>query len=95
MKKWPNIGERIKERIVSLGFQHYDGRPNVGVFSLQRDYNPVYLYRWIGGATPDYENIIRLARDLEVSPCWLMFGEEGTLVPTLSARRVAGKKRAP
>ena len=80
MKKWPNIGDRMRQRLLHLGFVR-DGKADVMRFALERGYHHVYLYRWIGGATPDYDNIIRLARDLETSPSWLMFGEAGTSVP--------------
>jgi transcriptional regulator with XRE-family HTH domain len=80
MKKWPNIGDRIRERLLRLGYER-NGKPDVMRFALEKGVLPVYLYRWIGGATPDYDNIIRLARDLETSPGWLMFGDAATAIP--------------
>jgi len=103
MKKWPKIGERISERLRALGYWRGDGRPDVMRFSLERRYVYIYLYRWLGGATPDHENIYRLAADLQVSPSWLLFGEEGALIPTspptkplaVSPARRSGRGRRP
>ena len=81
MKKWPNIGERIKERLLALGFQRPNGQPDVMRFSAERRFLHVYIYRWLSGSLPDYHNMIRLAEDLKCSPCWLMFGDAGVLVP--------------
>jgi hypothetical protein len=90
MKKWPNIGDRITERLLALGFRRVNGKPDVMGFSFRNGWNHVYLFRWIGGSTPDYDNIIKLSAQLEVSPSWLMFGEQGTQVPSL-----AGESKPP
>jgi transcriptional regulator with XRE-family HTH domain len=95
MAKWPKIGDRLRERLQAVGYWR-DGRPEVGRFCVERGYLTTYLYRWLSGATPDHENIYRLARDLGVSPSWLLFGEDGDVIPggpqLLPSRGAAGSQ---
>jgi transcriptional regulator with XRE-family HTH domain len=79
MKKWPGIGDRILEGLRRLGYASERGKLGVDVmrFSAEHGYTITYLYRWLGGtATPDRDNLFRLARDLKVEPAWLLFGDE-------------------
>ena len=73
----PNLGlgERLRTRLRALGYWKND-RPDVARFALERGYRPQYIYAWLRDRVPDYENLIRLARDLNVTPDWLRFGAE-------------------
>jgi PAS domain S-box-containing protein len=71
----PGIGTRIRQRLIELGYSR-SGRPDVARFCAERDYRPQYVYAWLTGRTPSYENLERLAGDLRVSRSWLAVGEE-------------------
>lgn len=72
MRKWPGLGERIAQRVRELGFR------NLAQFADAKGYRITYIYKWAGGATPDRSNLERLAKDLDVHPAWLLFGDEIT-----------------
>lgn len=69
------FGDRVKARLRALGYWKND-RPDTPRFALERGYRPQYVYAWLRDRIPDYENLIRLARDLSVTPDWLRFGAE-------------------
>lgn len=69
-RNWPGLGERIKQRVEDLGFK------NIAQFADAKGYRITYAYKWAAGTTPDRENLERLARDLQVHPAWLLFGDE-------------------
>ena len=69
------FGDRLKARLRALGYWKND-RPDTPRFALERGYRPQYVYAWLRDRIPDYENLIRLARDLNVTPDWLRFGAE-------------------
>src|SRR5262245_2011775 len=90
MGKWPGLGDRIRERIVALGFTTKDGSADVQRFALAKGYLPNYLYRWGTDTTPDRDNLLRLAKDLECSPAWLLFGVEVKLPRVRNGARFLG-----
>lgn len=69
-RNWPGLEQRIKERVAALGFK------NLAQFADAKNYRITYIYKWAAGTTPDRENLERLAKDLEVHPAWLLFGDE-------------------
>lgn len=69
-RNWPGLGERIQQRIAALGFK------NPAQFADAKGYRITYIYKWAAGTTPDRANLERLAKDLEVHPAWLLFGDE-------------------
>src|SRR3972149_3450170 len=73
MSRFPGIGTRIRARLRVLGYWK-KGRPDVLRFCQEREHRPQYLYAWLRDRLPTYENLVRLARDLDVSPEWVMFG---------------------
>lgn len=81
MPAWPGLGERIKQRIQALGYK------NPAQFAEARRIRIQYIYRWISGATPDRENLEQLAKELEVAPPWLLFGDEVPMKPTRRIRK--------
>jgi PAS domain S-box-containing protein len=97
----PGIGKRIGRRLVELGFSK-SGRPDVARFCVENGYRPQYVYAWLAGRTPTYENLERLATDLGVSRSWLAVGDESTNVIAQEATaseaprgRPAGRPQAP
>ena len=83
------FGERLRTRLKALGYWKHD-RPDVARFTLERRYRPQYIYAWLRDRLPDYDNLIRLARDLQVTPDWLRFGEQGA-----AQVLAAGMRRPP
>jgi PAS domain S-box-containing protein len=75
MPRLPGIGKRIGARLLDLGFRK-GGRADVARFCVEKGYRPQYVYAWLAGRTPSYENLERLAADLGVSRSWLAVGEE-------------------
>jgi len=84
------FGDRVHERLVALGYVKRD-KPDVSRFCREMDYRPQYVYAWLKGRLPRLGSLERLASDLEVSPAWLMFGEEQT---EMAEARVATTTRA-
>lgn len=76
---YENVGERMKERLLALGYVTAEGTPHIARFIREYRYDSRYFYRWANkGATPAGENLERLAQDLGVTRAWLLFGDEGT-----------------
>jgi hypothetical protein len=67
MPKLPGIGKRIERRLVELGYSGA-GRPDVAKVCAEKSYRPQYLYAWVSGRTSSWENLVRLAADLGVTP---------------------------
>lgn len=89
MAKWPGIGKRIRERFHALGYVKDDGRADVIRFALDHRYVHTYVYKWLDDTTPSRDNLYRLARDLGVSPAWLLFGDAPVHPPKHPRRPVA------
>src|SRR5256714_1208766 len=73
MNRFPGVGRRIRQRLKATGYWR-DGRPDIARFCADKNYRSQYLYAWLGDRVPAYENLVRLARDLEVPAEWVMFG---------------------
>ncbi len=77
MNRFPGVGRRIRERLKATDYWK-DGRPEIARFCSDKGYRPQYLYAWLGDRVPSYENLGRLAQDLDVPPEWIMFGTGAT-----------------
>jgi transcriptional regulator with XRE-family HTH domain len=88
MAQWPGLGERIRQRLVELGYKQSNGKADILAFSLKHSYLPMYLYKWVNaGVMPSRENVEKLSRDLNVSAPWLLFGNEVDKAPNPPRRR--------
>ncbi len=76
MRMSREIGKRIESRLEALGYWK-NGRADVSRFCRERGYPPQYVYSWLKGRVPQFENLIRLGADLAVAPAWLLFGDNG------------------
>lgn len=75
MSRWPGLGERIRQRLLDLGYVQGDGKPDIMRFCDERRYRSTYFYKWANyNVTPDASNLERLASDLGVTPELLVFG---------------------
>lgn len=69
------MGERLVAQLTELGWVK-NGHPDIRGFAKAHGYDPTYLYRWKDGAFITYDNLRRVARDLQVSAAWLLLGPE-------------------
>ena len=76
MRTTREIGKRIESRLQALGYWK-NGRPVVSRFCREKGYLSQYVYSWLKGRVPQFENLIRLGADLVVAPAWLLFGDNG------------------
>ena len=92
----PGLGQRLVERIKAKGYADPDSKFGIKVteFALDHRYAPGSVFKWIGDVVvPDHETILRLARDVDALPGWLLFGDEETRspkAPRRQGRRTAG-----
>lgn len=94
MPKLPDIGKRMRGRLSELGYSKA-GRPDVAKFCAEKGYRPQYVYAWLAGRTPSYENLVRLAADLGVSRSWLAVGDEALVVAAAEGSRDSLEARQP
>src|SRR3972149_6327398 len=59
MNGFPGVGIRIQARLKALGYSK-NGRPDILRFCQERAYRPQYLYAWLRGRLPAWENLVRL-----------------------------------
>jgi len=88
------FGDRVHRRLVGLGYVKRD-KPDVSRFCRERDYRPQYVYAWLKGRLPRAGYLERLAGDLQVSPAWLMFGEQSAQMAEVRASMAWGAGAAP
>ena len=76
-QRFPGVGQRIARRLNALGYWKA-GRADVRRFCLEKQYTPQNVYKWLGNdSIPSYENLPRLARDLDAPMCWILLGGPG------------------
>ncbi len=63
-----------------------DEHPDVARFCDEKGYRPQYVYGWLRGRIPTYENVKRLARNFDVPLSWLMLGDEADRAVAVQAR---------
>jgi transcriptional regulator with XRE-family HTH domain len=88
MAQWPGLGKRLRERLVELGYRQANGKPDILGFSIKHSYLAMYLYKWANaGVMPSHENVERLAKDLDVTAPWLLFGDAVEKKPQIKGRK--------
>ena len=70
----PRLGTRIAERFEKLGYWR-KGKPDVRRFCHENRYLPQYVYGWLKDRVPSMRNLEKLARDLQTTSAWLLFGD--------------------
>src|ERR1051325_9316880 len=86
MKKLVGLGERLVDCIKAKGYADPDAKFGIAVtrFALDHRYPPGFVYKWVSGAAiPEYDTMLRLARDLDTTAGWLHYGD----TPKTSRRR--------
>ena len=76
MAAYTGVGTRIREQMVKLGYVRPDGEPDVQRFSWDFRYDRTLLYAWLADKATPFKDLIRLARDLQISVEWLLTGQE-------------------
>lgn len=88
--KWPGLGERITQGLKNKGYWK-NGKPEVIRFCIERGFVPNYLYKWLAGTMPGYDNLIKLCTVLGMTPAELVFGpDEGQGAVNAFVFEVAG-----
>lgn len=93
----PGIAERLRAKMREHGYWlDTRDRPAAMRFAEERGYDLIVLLRWLDGVQPSWDNLYRLAGDFDVTPAWLLFGEDGgrELVKDSTSASVAKKPRA-
>ncbi len=75
-EQWRGFGQRVRQRMRALGYVRADGSEDISRFTLENRYVVTLFYKYLTNTTPSRENLLRLAKDLEVSPGWLLFGDD-------------------
>lgn len=85
---WSGLGSRLKQAMIAAGYVMKDGDADCQRFGMKHGWLPNYLYRWTKEEnTPDETNLRRLAAALNVTPWWLMFGDEVSQTPARPRKR--------
>jgi hypothetical protein len=69
--RYPGIGDRIRQRLRELGYWKAE-RADVSKFCTEKGYLTQSVYGWMKGVIPSYDNLVRLARDLETTPEYIL-----------------------
>lgn len=92
MAQWAGLGERIRERLLALGYEKH-GRADILRFCLEHRLVAANVYRWVNAnVMPERDNVLHLAELLKVSPAWLLFGDEAEVAQKTGDRP---KRRVP
>jgi transcriptional regulator with XRE-family HTH domain len=89
-RKFPGVGDRIRECLKSRGYVK-DGREDVPRFMRENGYHTNEIYAWMKDRVPGLPTLQRLCRDLDCPLAWLLLGEEGIAELRAFERRRASK----
>jgi|SRR5262245_22154579 len=73
---YAQVGRRIRERLLSLGYVKADGEPDVQRFCWDHRFGTTHVYAWLADRMTPFKDLIRLCTALECSAEWLLTGEE-------------------
>jgi hypothetical protein len=100
MPTFLGVGRRMKERLRALGYTKPNGDLRVQDFALDKRYTVAFFYDWLGDRRTPIRDLERLARDLETTPAWLLFGVAEVVAPAAAPAaprppRSTGSARRP
>ena len=96
MAKFPGVGERMKERLRAIGYVKPNGDLRVSDFCLDHRYQGTMMYDWLADRRTPIRDLERLARDLNTTPAFLLFGVDvvtrppKAMPPRRRTRRASG-----
>jgi hypothetical protein len=87
MGSYENVGGRIRERLLALGYQRDDGEPDVQRFSWDHRFDKGHLHAWLADKMTPFKELIRLCSALDCTAEWLLTGDAAKKDRPGSARR--------
>jgi hypothetical protein len=76
VKTYEQVGERIRERLLTLGYRRPDGEPDVQRFCWDQRFDKTLVYAWLRNTMTPFKDLIRLCTALDCSAEWLLIGKE-------------------
>jgi len=76
MPLFAGVGARIRDRLIALGYQQPNGKPDVRRFCREKAYDDTLFYFWLRDANTPMKDRARLATDLGISEVELLHGIE-------------------
>jgi hypothetical protein len=76
MKAYPGVGERIRERMLMLGYKQANGEPDVTRFGWDFRIEKTLMYAWLRETMTPTKDLGRLCEALDCSIHWLLLGTE-------------------
>jgi hypothetical protein len=73
---YENVGQRIREMLLKLGYVRSDGAPDVQRFSWDFRFNPNHVHAWLRDEMTPFKALTKLCDALGCSEVWLLRGEE-------------------
>ena len=90
MPRYKGVGPRIKARLLDLGYRQRNGEPDVARFCLDHRYDRAIFHEWSSDRSTPTKALERLAKDLQTTEAYLIFGIDALPATTTgSARRAA------
>jgi hypothetical protein len=86
MGKYEGVGERIRERLLALGYVKPNGDTDVQEFCWRHRFGTTHLYAWVGDKMTPFKDLTRLCDALNCSEKWLLTGEEREIKKAAPAR---------
>ena len=87
------VGQRIRERLLALGYRRPDGLPDVGRFIREHGYDARNFYPWVNkNRTPTGATLLRLSADLQCPVGELLLGES-EMDKRKAPKKAAGRRR--
>ena len=93
MKTYQGVGNRIRERLIALGYVRKDGEADVATFCFDWRFGPTSIYGWIAEVMTPTKDLVRLCQALDCSIEWLLSGQE-RVVPKAQPRQGRGRVRS-
>jgi len=81
---FPDVGKRIKARMLALGYKNEHGEPDVPAFldaHPHHRYDVRGFYPWLHHRTPSGQNLDWLVEDLQTTKAYLLLGEGPATAP--------------
>jgi hypothetical protein len=90
--KYYDVGRRIRERLVALGYIKPSGDLDVERFSWDHRLGRTNLYNWLGDKAVPFKDLATVCDALQCSPYWLLTGREQVFPKALPRRHRGGVK---
>lgn len=91
MPRYRGVGPRIRQRLLDLGYVQPTGEPDVRRFCLDCRYDKSIFYEWAGDRSTPSKDLARLAKDLQTTEAFLIFGVDVPLAATTPRARRADR----